>query len=49
MDKLHAAGKKVFVWTVNEPKDMVRLAGAGADGIISDDTELLGKTLGRRG
>ncbi|HSA91651.1 MAG TPA: glycerophosphodiester phosphodiesterase [Terriglobales bacterium] len=49
MDKLHNAGKKVFVWTVNEPKDMLRLAAAGADAIISDDTELLVRTLGRRG
>ncbi len=48
LDRLHTAGKQVFVWTVNEPKDMVRLAEAGADAIISDDTELLVKTLGRR-
>lgn len=45
LDKLHNAGKKVFVWTVNEPKDMLRLAEAGADGIISDDTELLARTV----
>jgi glycerophosphoryl diester phosphodiesterase len=33
----HAAGLKVHVWTVNQPEDMVRMAKAGVDGIITDD------------
>lgn len=33
----HAAGLKVHVWTVNQPEDMVRVAKAGVDGIITDD------------
>ncbi len=46
IDLVHKAGRKVFVWTVNDAKAMVRLANWGVDGIISDDTQLLAKTLG---
>ena len=42
---IHNAGRKVFTWTVNDAKAMVRLANWGVDGIISDDTQLLAKTL----
>jgi glycerophosphoryl diester phosphodiesterase len=41
LDELHAAGKKVFVWTVNDRRDMTRFAGWGVDAIISDDPEVL--------
>ena len=40
------AVKQLFVWTVNREYDMRRLAELGVDGIISDDTALLAKTLG---
>jgi glycerophosphoryl diester phosphodiesterase len=43
----HEAGKQVFVWTINRAKEMQALAQAGIDGILSDDTELLGRTFGR--
>jgi glycerophosphoryl diester phosphodiesterase len=43
--KIKGAGKKVFVWTVNDPVDMKRFAECGVDGIISDDTSLLCQTL----
>ena len=43
--ELHDAGLKVVVWTVNKKKDMLRLAEWGVDGIISDDSELLVRTL----
>ena len=43
--KIKGAGKKVIVWTVNAPEDMQRFADAGVDGIISDDTSLLCRTL----
>ncbi len=33
---LHAAGKRVNVWTVNEPDEARRLAALGVDGIITD-------------
>jgi len=43
--KIKGAGKKVIVWTVNDPADMRRFAESGVDGIISDDTALLCRTL----
>jgi glycerophosphoryl diester phosphodiesterase len=43
--KIKGAGKKVIVWTVNDPADMLRFAECGVDGIISDDTALLCRTL----
>jgi len=42
---LHEAGKKIIVWTVNQPDDMRRFEKAGVDGVISDDTKLLSETL----
>jgi len=43
--KIKGAGKKVIVWTVNAPEDMQRFADSSVDGIISDDTSLLCRTL----
>jgi glycerophosphoryl diester phosphodiesterase len=43
--KIKGAGKKVIVWTVNDPADMQNFAQSGVDGIISDDTSLLCRTL----
>ncbi len=43
--KVKGTGKKVMVWTVNDPADMRRLHDQGVDGIISDDTKLLNRTL----
>jgi len=40
---IHEAGRKVFVWTVNDETSMRRMAGWGVDGIISDNTRLLGQ------
>ena len=42
---LHTAERKIFAWTVNDKKSMLRLADWGVDGIISDDTELLVRTF----
>lgn len=42
---VHAAGKKIFAWTVNDREGMRRLASLGIDGLISDDTELLVQTF----
>lgn len=46
VQEIQAAGLQVLVWTVNEKGAMLRLAEWGVDGIISDDTELLARTLG---
>jgi glycerophosphoryl diester phosphodiesterase len=45
VEDLHSAGKQIFVWTVNRAITMRRLAALGVDGIISDDTQLLVRTL----
>jgi glycerophosphoryl diester phosphodiesterase len=45
VDQVHASGRKVVTWTVNDPRKMLRAASMGVDGIISDDTKLLVKTL----
>ena len=45
IEDVHAARKKIFVWTVNEKEAMVQFAARGVDAIISDDTELLVRTL----
>jgi glycerophosphoryl diester phosphodiesterase len=42
---IHSAGRKVFAWTVNDKQSMLRLANGGVDGIISDKTQLLVKTI----
>ena len=43
--ELRNAGKKIFVWTVNQEAKMRQFAEWGVDGIISDDTKRLGQTL----
>lgn len=45
VEDVHAAGRKIFVWTVNQGREMLQLADWGVDGIISDDTRLLCSTL----
>jgi glycerophosphoryl diester phosphodiesterase len=40
IDRLHAAGIPVQVWTVNEESDMVRLLDWGVDGLITDRPDL---------
>lgn len=42
----HKEGLKVWVWTVDDPRAMERLAGFGADGIISNDPGLAARILG---
>jgi glycerophosphoryl diester phosphodiesterase len=46
--KLHAAGKTVVTWTVNDPRKMLRAAAMCVDGIISDDTKLLVETFSNK-
>ncbi len=45
VQEVHSAGKKLFTWTVNDHKAMLRFADWGIDGIISDNTQLLVKTF----
>jgi|SRR5271163_1427138 len=45
IDAVHAAGKKIVLWTVNRADQMRAFAEWGADAIISDETELLVQAL----
>jgi glycerophosphoryl diester phosphodiesterase len=46
--EVHDTGRKVVVWTVNSAAGMGRFAEWGVDGIISDKTSLLCRTLNAR-
>jgi len=41
IERTHASGRKVTVWTVNLADEMLQLAAWGVDAIISDHTEML--------
>jgi glycerophosphoryl diester phosphodiesterase len=43
----HEAGKKVTTWTVNDVREMQRVASAGVDAIVSDDPKLLSDLFNR--
>jgi glycerophosphoryl diester phosphodiesterase len=45
VEEIHAGGRKMFVWTVNDERQMRRLAEWSVEGIISDDTALLARTF----
>jgi glycerophosphoryl diester phosphodiesterase len=45
IDRAHAAGSKIMTWTVNRADEMRRIADWGVDAMISDETELLVRTL----
>ncbi|WP_290438815.1 glycerophosphodiester phosphodiesterase family protein, partial [Cellulosimicrobium cellulans] len=49
VDAVHAAGRQVHVWTVNEPADMERLLDLGVDGLVTDRADVLRDVLARRG
>jgi len=46
--RAHAAGKQVFVWTVNDPVSMSRMMSLGVDGIITDEPEMARQVLAER-
>jgi glycerophosphoryl diester phosphodiesterase len=43
--RAHAAGKEVYVWTVNDPFFMSAMMSRGVDGIITDDPGLARRVL----
>jgi glycerophosphoryl diester phosphodiesterase len=46
---VHNSGKHLFTWTVNDKESIIHFANWEVDGIISDKTELLVKTLRNHG
>ena len=49
IDKAHALGLAVHVWTIDEPAEMHRLLDLGVDGIMTDKPELLKNVFEERG
>ncbi len=47
VDRVHAAGGRVIVWTVNRPEQAAALAAMGVDGICTDDLREVGRGIGR--
>lgn len=45
VQRANAAGKDVYVWTVNDPLTMSRMITLGADGLITDDPALARKVI----
>jgi len=48
IDRAHAAGKDVYVWTVNDPVHMSRMVSRGVDGLITDEPALAKRVLNER-
>jgi len=44
----HRAGKDVYVWTVNDPADMLGAMSRGVDGLITDKPDLARRAVARR-
>ena len=47
--KAHSAGRKVHVWTIDDPSTMHRLLDWGVDGLVTDRPDLLKDVLQARG
>ena len=48
VDAVHAAGKQIHLWTVNEADEMARFLDMGVDGIISDRPDILNEVMAER-
>jgi len=46
--RTHAQGRKLYVWTVNDPVTMVRLISMGVDGLITDEPALARQVMESR-
>lgn len=47
VDRIHSSGKRLFAWTVNSEKDIIRMIDLGVDGIITDDPALALQLIGK--
>ena len=45
--RVHRLKRRVHVWTVNAPEDILRLKEWGVDGIFTDDPQSAVRALGR--
>ena len=47
--RVHAGGRQVYVWTVNDPADIDLVLSLGVDGVITDrPTDVLARLARRR-
>jgi glycerophosphoryl diester phosphodiesterase len=46
VETVRAAGGQVYVWTVDDPERIARLAALGVDGVITNDPRLFGPASG---
>ena len=46
--RAHAAGKKVYVWTINEPGAMSSMVSVGVDALITDEPAIARRVLAER-
>ncbi|MFD0864239.1 glycerophosphodiester phosphodiesterase [Tessaracoccus lubricantis] len=49
IERIHAAGRRIHVWTVDDPTTMHRLIDWGVDGIVTDRPDFLKDVLRARG
>jgi len=49
VEKAHACGLQVHVWTIDEPAEMERLIDIGVDGLMTDSPAVLKEVLVQRG
>lgn len=49
VERVHAMGKHVHVWTIDDEAEMHRLFDLGVDGIVSDRIDTLAQVLAERG
>jgi glycerophosphoryl diester phosphodiesterase len=49
VERVHAMGKHIHVWTIDDAREMHRLFDLGVDGIVSDRIDTLADVLAERG
>ena len=48
IEKTHAVGKKLYVWTADDPITIFKMLTYGADGIITNEPEIAKKVIEER-